>query len=165
MAELARLDDKLGEVLGLARAARNLTGHVGRGIDDRDIVRTLKGIRGESAETARRCDAVVAERDGRKTAIRTRARATSKQARAMMDTYLADDDDPVRALEFLAIAEAEETSHLEILGSLALAAGDEEILAFVEWARPVQERHLADARNAGLVLAAQTDPEELAAQV
>ena len=70
-----------------------------------------------------------------------------------MAAYLADDEGPMRGLEFLGMAEAAETSHLEILGGLALAAGDDEVIALVEWALPLQEAH-ATVRDAGIVLAA-----------
>ncbi len=160
MADLTRLDEALGEVLGLARAGRRAATRVARAADDGDIATTLAAVAEESGEMARRVDAVVGGRDGRKTAIRTRARATARGARERMAAYLADDEGPMRGLEFLGMAEAAETSHLEILGGLALAAGDDEVIALVEWALPLQEAHAATVRDAGIVLAALVRPDE-----
>ena len=158
VAELTQLEDALGEVLGLARAARQLTLTVERGVGNDDVALALRAIRDEATETARRCDAIVGRRDGRKTAIRARARTTSKEAREMLASYLDTADGPLRAVEFLGMAEAGELSHLEVLGGLALTAGDDEIVGLVDWALPIQRRHVTDVRDAGIVLAAQVEP-------
>lgn len=165
MAELTRLEDALGEAMGRARAARRAITRVARAVGDSDVAATLTAIRNESAEIAKRADAVVAGRDGRKTAIRARARAVSREAREMTSAFLGDDDGPLRGIEGLGVAEAAELGGIEVLGGLALAAGDAEVSAFVEWALPLQERHVTDVRDAGIVLAAQLDPAATAAAV
>lgn len=160
MAELTRLEDALGEAMGRARAARRATTAVARTITDSDIAETLAAVRNESAEIARRCDAIVQTRDGRKTAIRDHAREVSRGAREMVAALGGQDEGPLRGLEGLAVAEAAELANLEVLGGLALAAEDGPVGELVEWALPLQERHVADLRDAGLVLAAQADPAE-----
>ena len=90
--------------------------------------------------------------------IRERARAASRAAREMTAGLLGDDGDAVRGVEALAVAQAAELGNLEVLGGLALAAGDAQVGGLVEWALPVRRRHVAELRDAGLVLAAQADP-------
>jgi hypothetical protein len=158
MAELSRLDDALGEAMGRARASRRATSAVGGAVTDRDIAETLAAVRNESAEIARRIDAVVQTLDGRKTAIREHARDVSRGMRGTAAALGAGDDGALRGLEALAVDEAAELANLEVLCGLALAAADGPVSALVEWALPLQERHLADLRDAGLVLAAQVDP-------
>lgn len=159
MAELTQLEDALGEALGRARAARRVTTAVAHDVGDDDVAETLAAVRNESAEIARRCDAIVQTMDGRKTAIRARAREVSRGAREMVAALGGGDDGPLRGLEGLAVAEAAELANLEVLGGLALAAGDGPVGELVEWALPLQERHVTDLRDAGLVLAAQADPD------
>lgn len=165
MTQLTALEEALAEALGLARAARDATARARRGVSDSDVARTLSAIRAESAEMARRIDEVVAARDGTKTAIRARARTRAREAREGMSEWVRGDIRPVRGVEGLAVAEATELASLDILGGLGLAAGDAAVVALVEWALPLQRRHVADVRDAGIVLAAQVDPEALAPAV
>ena len=58
MAELTKLEDKLGEVLGLAKAGKEATAKVARLVEDETIVATLRRMGEEAAETARRCEEV-----------------------------------------------------------------------------------------------------------
>lgn len=158
MAELTKLEDKLGEVLGLAKAGRDATAKVAKMVDDAEIVATLRTLSEEAAETARRCEELAGARTGRKTAILAKARETTAEAREMMDTYLGEDAEGLDGLEFLSMAEAGEVCHVEILGALARTAGDREVIGLVEWALPIQERHLSSVREGGLSMAAQEDP-------
>ena len=157
MAELTKLEDKLGEVLGLANAAKEATSKVAGLVDDDGIVATLGRMGDEAAETARRCEEVAGVREGKKTAIMSKARETTREAKEMMRTYLGKDAD---GLEFLSMAEAGEVSHVEILGTMARRARDERIVELAEWALPIQERHLANVREGGVELAAKEDPAE-----
>ena len=158
MAELTKLEDKLGEVLGLAKAGRDATAKVARMLDDDAVAATLRTMSDEAAETARRCEVVAGARTGRKTAILEKARETTREAAEMMETYLGDDAEGLDGLEFLSMAEAGEVCHVEILGVLARTAGDDEVIGLVEWALPIQERHLASVREGGLRVAAEEDP-------
>jgi ferritin-like metal-binding protein YciE len=160
MAALTKLEDKLGEVLGLAKAAKDATAKVAKLVDDEAITRTLSTMGEEAAETARRCEEVAASRDGRKTAILEKARETTGEAKDMMSTYLGEDAEGLDGLEFLSMAEAGEVCHVEILGTLARTAGDTKVIELVEWALPIQERHLANVREGGIALAAAEDPLE-----
>jgi hypothetical protein len=160
MAELTKLEDKLGEVLGLAKAAKEATSTVAGLVDDEQIVATLSRMGEEAAETARRCEEVAGTREGKKTAIIEKARETTREAKDMMATYLGEDAEGLDGLEFLSMAEAGEVSHVEILGTMARTARDEPLIELARWALPIQERHLANVREGGVVLAGQEDPAE-----
>ena len=161
MAELTNLESKLAEVLGLAQAAKGATAKV-RGLadDDRELTAVLDRMEEEAEETARRCEELADGFDGKKTAILEQARETKQEATEMMQTYLGGKADALDGFEFLTMAEAGEVGHWEIVGVLADRAAHVETRSLVEWALPIQRRHLEDARAGSLKLAEQEDPNE-----
>ena len=160
MAELTTLEEKLAEVLGLARAAQGATEKDEGMVEDEEIVATLKQMRDEAEETERRCTEVANSRDGKKTAILEKAQETKAEATDMMSTYLGGDSDGLDGFEFLTMAEAGEVGHWAVLGKLNESAQENEISELVEWALPIQERHFADVKDGSLKLAGQKDPYE-----
>jgi hypothetical protein len=158
MAELTTLEEKLAEVLGLAMAAQDTTEKVEGLVDDAGVAEVLQRMRKEADETEQRCTDLAEKRDGRKTAILEKAQETKSEAKEMMSTYLGDDADALDGFEFLTMAEAGEVGHWEVLGKLNEQAGEEEIRELVSWALPIQERHLSQARECSLTLAAEEDP-------
>jgi hypothetical protein len=160
MADLTTLEEKLGEVLGLAQAAQGATEKVEGLLDDEEIVAGLQRMREEAEETERRCTELADSRDGKKTAILDKAQETKTEATEMMRTYLGEDADGLDGFEFLTMAEAGEVGHWAVLGTLNESAGEESVSALVEWALPIQERHFEEAKNGSLKLAAEKDPYE-----
>jgi hypothetical protein len=161
MAELTNLESKLAEVLGLAQAAKGATAKVkGLAGDEQSLVAVLERMGQEAEETARRCEELAGGFDGKKTAILEQARETKHEATEMMDTYLGEDPDALDGFEFLTMAEAGEVGHWEIVGVLAERARHAETRSLVDWALPIQKRHLADVRQGSLKLAEQEDPNE-----
>jgi hypothetical protein len=160
MAEVNTLEEKLAEVLGLAMAAQDATQKVEGLVEDEEIASVLSRMREEAEETQQRCEKLADERDGKKTAILEKARETKGEAEEMMETYLGDDADGLDGFEFLTMAEAGEVGHWEVLGKLNESAGESEIAELVEWALPIQQRHLDQARQGSLKLAEKEDPYE-----
>jgi hypothetical protein len=158
MAELTTLEEKLAEVTGLAKAAQEATQKVEGLVDDEELIQQLQRMHEEAAETERRCTEVAEHRDGKKTAILEKAQETKNEAAEMMSTYLGSDSDDLDGFEFLTMAEAGEVGHWEILGKLNEKAGEAELKELVEWALPIQERHLRDVRQGSLTLAEEEDP-------
>lgn len=158
MAELTTLEEKLAEVAGLAKAAQEATTKVESLVDDEELAAKLQQMRGEAEETEQRCTRLADDRDGKKTAILEKAQETKNEAAEMMSTYLGSDSDDLDGFEFLTMAEAGEVGHWEILGKLNEKAGEEEVRELVEWALPIQERHLSDVRQGSLRLAEAQDP-------
>src|SRR3954452_21704309 len=111
MADLTPLDEKLGEVLGLAQAAQDATEKVG-GMEGADAFRdALTRMHEQAEETERRTDELVDALDGRKTAIREKARETKGEATEMMKTYLGGEEEALDGFEFLSMAEAGGVCH------------------------------------------------------
>jgi hypothetical protein len=161
MAELTKLESKLAEVLGLAMAAQGATDKVAGLVEEEDeLVQTLRKMHEEAAVTEQRCTDVASELDGKKTAILEKARETKGEATEMMSTYLGSDAEGLDGFEFLVMAEAGEVGHWEILGKLNERAGLQDVGELVQWALPIQERHLREARECSLRLAAEEDPNE-----
>ena len=158
MAELTTLEEKLAEVTGLAKAAQEATEKVEGLVEDEELASQLQRMREEAAETERRCTEVAEQRDGKKTAILEKAQETKNEAAEMMSTYLGSDADDLDGFEFLTMAEAGEVGHWEILRKLNEKAGEAEVQELVEWALPIQERHLRDVRQGSLTLAEEEDP-------
>jgi hypothetical protein len=158
MAELTTLEEKLAEVTGLAKAAQEATQKVEGLVDDEALAAQLQRMREEAEETERRCTELAEQRDGKKTAILEKAQETKNEAAEMMSTYLGSDADELDGFEFLTMAEAGEVGHWEILGKLNEKAGEAEVRELVEWALPIQERHLRDVRQGSLTLASEEDP-------
>jgi hypothetical protein len=160
MAELTTLEEKLAEVLGLAQAAQSATEKVEGLVEDDGVAATLQKMREEAEETERRCTEVADNRDGKKTAIVEKAQETKGEATEMMSTYLGDDADGLDGFEFLTMAEAGEVGHWAVLEKLNESAGEQELTELVEWALPIQERHLSEAKGCSLKLAGEKDPYE-----
>jgi hypothetical protein len=153
MAELTPLDEKLGEVLGLAQAAQDATKKVEKLLDDDALKATLQRQRSEAEETEERCKQLIDGLEGRKTKIQEKARETKREAGAMLSTYLGDDGDDLDGFEFLTMAEAGELGHWEIVRVMAEKTGDADARALAEWAVPIQRKHFEEAQAGTLELA------------
>ena len=155
MAELTPLDEKLGEVLGLAQAAQDATEKVAKLSDDDQIVSRLDQMHEEAEETERRTLALVERLDGKKTAIQEKGRETRGEATEMMKIYLGGDADDLDGFEFLTMAEAGELGHWEIVRQMSEKVGDDAALELADWAIPIQKRHRDVVRASSLELAAE----------
>jgi hypothetical protein len=158
MAELTTLEEKLGEVTGLAMAAQGAGEKVSGLVEDQGLRQTLERMVAEAKETEERCTRLAEGLDGKKTAVLEKARETKQEATEMMRTYLGSDADGLDGFEFLTMAEAGEVGHWEVLGVLGQKAGRFEVQELVEWAVPIQQRHFRAAREGSLKLAAEEDP-------
>jgi hypothetical protein len=153
MAELTPLDEKLGEVLGLAQAAQQATAHVA-GMEDGDQFHDqLDRMRDEAQETERRTDALIDGLEGRKTAIRELAQETKSEAAEMLETYLGGEEEALDGFEFLTMAEAGELGHWEIVQTMSRTSGEDEVAGLADWAVEVQRRHFDGVRESSLKLA------------
>lgn len=164
MAELTVLDEKLAEVLGLAQAAQAATKKVGtlaRREKDAELLRLLQRMGDEAAKIEQRCDVASSSRDGMRTAIAKKARETKAEVNGFMKTYL-EDADALDGLEFLSMAEAGELAHWEILATLNETAKDGAITKVVQFALPLQRKHVDAVREQSLRLAGEEDPSESA---
>jgi hypothetical protein len=155
MAELNPLDEKLGEVLGLAQAAQDATAKVAKLAERDELVARLEEMREDAAETERRTLQLIDGLEGKKTKIQEKGRETKSEATAMMQTYLGDDADELDGFEFLMMAEAGELGHWEIVREMSRTTGEEAALELADWAIPIQRRHTELVRDSALELAAE----------
>jgi hypothetical protein len=160
MAELTVLEEKLGEVLGLAMAAQDSTRKVEGLTEDESLSQTLERMRDEAEQTEQRCTALADELDGKKTAVLEKARETKGEATEMMKTYLGDDAEALDGFEFLTMAEAAEVGHWSVLRKLNERASQQQLGDLIEWALPIQERHFKEALDGSIELAGQEDPSQ-----
>ena len=161
MADLTTLEEKLGEVTGLAGAAQAAAQKVESLLDDdSELLAAVQKMREESEETERRCTEAAGERDGKKTAILEKAQETKAEGKAFMDIYLDEESDELDGFEFMIMTEAGEAGHWAILGRVNENGGEPAIGELVDWALPIQERHLEQVREGSLQLAADEDPYE-----
>jgi len=163
MADLTNLESKLGEVAGLAMAAKSATTTVvklARGEDEAELVTRLQQMHDEAAETERRCSELAGSFDGKKTAILEEAKETRDKAAQMLEIYLDEESDVLDGFEFLTMAEAGEVGHWRVLKQMASKSGQREVVNLVDWALPIQERHFAFATETSDRLAAAEDPDD-----
>jgi hypothetical protein len=161
MAELTNIEEKLAEVTGLAMAAQTATEKVTKLTEDEDesLVATLQTMAEEAARTEERCVELAGTFDGKKTAILDEAREVKQKAAEMMSTYLDPDADALDGFEFLTMAEAAEVGHWGVLPAMNQNAGNAELSELIEWALPIQQRHLRDVLEGAKTLAAEEDPQ------
>jgi hypothetical protein len=153
MAELSPLDEKLGEVLGLAQAAQVVTKQV-RGMEGGDdFADHLDRMERDAADVEQRTDALVDGLEGRKTAIREKARETKGEATEMARTYLGDEEEALDGFEFLSMSEAGELCHWEIVERIASRTGEAAVSELAGTVLPVQRGHVETVREAYLKLA------------
>ncbi len=164
MAELTNLEEKLAEVTGLAMAAQAATAKVQKLTEEQDesLVAALQTMAEEAARTEERCTELAGSFEGKKTAILDEARTVKQKAAEMMKIYLDEDSDALDGFEFLSMAEAGEVGHWGVLQQLNESAGHAELGGLIEWALPIQQRHLRDVLEGAKTLAAEEDPNEAA---
>jgi len=162
MAELTKLEAKLGEVTGLAMAAQAATKKVITLAKEEhpEVISSLERMNQEAAETERRCTDLAGTFEGKKTAILEEAQATKSKGGEMMSTYLDEDADALDGFEFLTMAEAGEVGHWSVLQKLNETASYDSIRQLVEWALPIQRGHFAGVTETSLELAADENPED-----
>jgi hypothetical protein len=153
MAELTQLDEKIGEVLGLAQAAQSSTAKVRKLVEDTKARETLEQMNQDAKEVRQRCEGALDDLDGAKTAIRRRARESKAQAEETMRTYLSDPVDALAGFEFLIMAEAGELGHWEIVGAINERVGNKKVRELTDFAIPIEERHFDEARHWSVELA------------
>src|SRR4051794_14350881 len=139
-----------------ARAVRGMLG-----TEHEPLAKRLQQQRDEARETQERCTALAASFNGKKTAILQAARETKQEATEMREAYLGGEDDPLDGFEFLTMAEAGEVGHWSIVAKLNETAGHQELRTLTDWALPIQQRHLQEALDGSLKLAADEDPFEV----
>jgi ferritin-like metal-binding protein YciE len=122
---IENLQKKLGEVLGLERAAQ-------KAVDELISMKLLKSnskneakeIQGEASTHEEKIQEVISIFSEDKdvnldiTTVEESAKETEEKATQIMKTYLGEEPDTSEALEFLCLAEGGEVSHYEVLQAI-----------------------------------------------
>jgi hypothetical protein len=122
MANLQKLEQKIGEALGLEKAAQVAVEELSaKGLLDeggmKDKLQNMKKqANTHQANLEELIPALESEGIGSQN-IQNAAQETEQKAAQMMKTYLGDDPDSSEAIEFLCLAEGGEVTHFEVLSA------------------------------------------------
>ena len=148
MANKQKLEQKLGEVLGLEMAAQKAVEELSsKGLLNK------KGIKGkleemkeeasnhqtkiqELAQTLSQSEGLDSE------TIQESAEETEEKASQMMQTYLGEDPDSSEALDFLCLAESGEVAHYEVLTAMTQGVKDSQFATTVQSILEEEKKHL-----------------------
>ena len=162
MTALTRLEDKIGEVIGLAMASQEATGLVvelTREVDP-DLAQRLDQMKDEAAETEGRATELADTFDGQEARRSSSVPAAcARRASRMLTSYLDSDSDALDGFEFLTMSVAAEVAHWSVLTQFNVRIEDEDLADLIAWAMPTQMAHLQLVLEGSRELAAEFDPE------
>ena len=160
MAELTTIDEKLGEVIGLAMASKDVTDKVSKLLKDQHCLQMVEKMHNDAVKLEEMGTELISGEKftGKKTAILEKARETRHEGQEMMQAYLGEDADGLDGFEFMTMTEAGEVGHWKIVEKLNEQLGDRDIAELCQFAVPLQEEHFARVLEGSLVLAGQEDP-------
>jgi len=124
MADQEMIQEKIGEALGLEKAAQKAVEDLdSRGLLKPEQMKKLSKMKDEASQQEQKMQQLVqdlVESDGfDQSTIEEKAEETAEKASKMMGTYLGDEPDTQEALEFLCLAEGAEVTHYEVLNSIS----------------------------------------------
>jgi hypothetical protein len=144
------LEEKLGEVLGLERAAQKAVTELNSmKLLESSSKKEVIGMKDEAnsheeqiikliSDISKENEVVKIDQDS----IEETAKETEKKAVKMMKTYLGEDPDSSEAIEFLAIAEGAEVIHYEVLNAISKNFKIKELSNTVSSILKEEQKHL-----------------------
>ena len=144
------LEEKLGEVLGLERAAQKAVTELNSmKLLDSSSKKEVTDMKDEAnsheeqiikliSDISKENEDVKIDQDS----IEETAKETEKKAVKMMKTYLGEDPDSSEAIEFLAIAEGAEVIHYEVLNAISKNFKIKELSNTVSSILKEEQKHL-----------------------
>jgi ferritin-like protein len=148
MSNLEKLEQKLGEVLGLEMAAQKAVEEFSaKGLLDEAGVKTqVEGMKQEANNHQKRIEELVetlSTSEGLDSqSIQESAKETQQKASQMMHIYLGEDPDPSEALDFLSLAEGGEVIHYEALNTMAQGIKNAQATDTVQSILEEEKKHL-----------------------
>ncbi len=148
MADQEMIQEKIGEALGLEKAAQKAVAELdSRGLLKPEHVKKLSSMKDEARqqeEEMRKLVEDLVESEGfDQQTIEDKAEETAEKASKIMETYLGDQPDTQEALEFLCLAEGGEVTHYEVLASVAKDVKNKKFGTRVRAILKEENRHLA----------------------
>ena len=147
MADKEMLEEKIGEAIGLEKAAQKAVEDLdSRGLLESEHIKKLSKMREEAGDQEEEMQKLVqelADSDGLdQSTIEEKAEETAEKASKIMETYLGEDPDTQEALEFLCLAEGGEVTHYEVLTAVAKDVKNKKFGTKVRAILKEEKRHL-----------------------
>lgn len=147
MADQEMIQEKIGEALGLEKAAQKAVEDLdSRGLLKPEQMKKLSKMKEEASQQEEEMQDLVqelVESDGfNQETIDEKAEETGEKASKMMETYLGDEPDTQEALEFLCLAEGGEVTHYEVLNSVSKDVKNKKFGTKVRSILKEEKRHL-----------------------
>jgi hypothetical protein len=148
MADKEMIQEKIGEALGLEKAAQKAVEELdSRGLLKPEHMKKLSKMKDEAGQQEEEMEQLVqelVESDGfEQETIEEKVEETAEKASKIMETYLGEEPDTQEALEFLCLAEGGEVTHYEVLTSVAKDVKNKKFGTKVRAILKEEERHLA----------------------
>src|SRR5688572_14480920 len=148
MANTEMIQEKIGEALGLEKAAKKAVEEMdSRGLLKPEHMKKLSKMKDEAGTQEEEMQSLVEELSESEgfdpSKIEEKAEETAEKASKIMETYLGEDPDTQEALEFLCLAEGGEVTHYEVLTSVARDVKNKKFGTKVRAILKEEQRHLA----------------------
>jgi ferritin-like metal-binding protein YciE len=147
---IENLQKKLGEVLGLERAAQKAVDElISMKLLKSDSKNEAKEIQGEASTHEEKVQEVISIFSEDKNVnldvnkVEESAKETEEKATKIMKTYLGEEPDTSEALEFLCLAEGGEVSHYEVLQAICENFDNKKAITTVKSILKEEQKHLS----------------------
>jgi hypothetical protein len=147
MFDKQKLEQKIGEVLGLEKAAQVAVEELSsKGLlDEGGMKDKLQNMKKQANNHESNLEELVSalESEGLSSEnIQTAAQETEQKAAEIMKTYLGEDPDSSEAIEFLCLAEGGEVTHYEVLSAMTRNVKNKKFATKVKSTLAEEKRHL-----------------------
>jgi rubrerythrin len=147
MANLQKLEQKIGEALGLEKAAQVAVEELAaKGLlDEGGMKDKLQNMKKQANNHQSNLEDLIPalESEGLSSEnIQNAATETEQKAAEMMKTYLGEDPDSSEAIEFLCLAEGGEVTHYEVLSAMTKGVKNKKFGSKVKSILVEEKRHL-----------------------
>lgn len=147
MADKEMIEEKIGEALGLEKAAQKAVKELdSRGLLESEHKEKLSKMVKEAGDQEEQMQELVqglTESDElNASTIEEKAEETAEKVSKIMETYLGKEPDTQEALEFLCLAEGGEVTHYEVLASIAKDVKNKKFGTKVRTILKEEKRHL-----------------------
>jgi ferritin-like metal-binding protein YciE len=148
MTNKQKLEQKLGEALGLEMAAQKAVEELSsKGLlEQGGMMSKLEGMKKEANNHQTQIEELVqslSQSEGLNSeTIQESAKETEQKASQMMQTYLGEDPDSSEALEFLCLAEGGEVTHYEVLSAMTKRVKNRRFATKIKSILEEEKKHL-----------------------
>jgi hypothetical protein len=148
MANKQKLEQKIGEALGLEKAAQTAVEELSaKGLLDeggmKDKLQTMKKqANNHQTDLEQLVQTMSTSQELSSQNIQKTAQETEQKASEIMKTYLGEDPDSSEAIEFLCLAEGGEVSHYEVLSAMTRGIKDRKLATKMKAILAEEKKHL-----------------------